>query len=366
MELMVPTVSDVIFKYTWSIANYKKTISKSSSIDSPHFELNVNGIHSSWNLSIRFWKGPEGKRITNPVVLCLNILNCIVEEVEQAKIRFQFGVFNADVKHWEYCHVSRTVLELKSNNEIISLGYRDLSIVDRHLKKNGEVDLMVKIQIIQCESEKHNLSQDMAKLLKHPRTADTKLICGGLSGTVIPVHSSIIIARSNVLAEMLSPISDSSINNELQSKRDEDKNEYMEVQYLFSLELLDICKETMDELLRYIYSDHVDNLDNLAPQLLFLAKRFCLQGLKELCERNLIETITPDNVASRLLIADEFSCESLKRASLAYCEENITVLNKSLAWKMMEQVNPELFNEVCEAGMGSSRSSNIDDSELSN
>ena len=100
-----------------------------------------------------------GKRMINPVVLCLNMLNCTVDEAEQAKIRFQFAVFNADVKHWEYCHVSRTILELKSYTDIISLGYRDLSIVDRHLKKNGEVVLMVKIQIIQYESEKHNLSQ---------------------------------------------------------------------------------------------------------------------------------------------------------------------------------------------------------------
>lgn len=100
-----------------------------------------------------------GKRMINPVVLCLNMLNCTVDEAEQAKIRFQFAVFNADVKHWEYCHVSRTILELKSYTDIISLGYRDLSIVHRHLKKNGEVVLMVKIQIIQYESEKHNLSQ---------------------------------------------------------------------------------------------------------------------------------------------------------------------------------------------------------------
>lgn len=61
MELLVPTVSDVIFKYTWPIANYKKTISKKHSFDSPSFDLNVNGIHSTWNLSIRFWKGPEGR-----------------------------------------------------------------------------------------------------------------------------------------------------------------------------------------------------------------------------------------------------------------------------------------------------------------
>lgn len=381
MELLVPIVSDVVFKYTWPIPNYKRTISKKSHIDSPPFNVNINGIHSTWNLSIRFWKNPDGKRIINPVVLCLNMLNCNVDEAEQAKIRFQFAVFNADVKHWEYCHVSRTILELKSYTDIISLGYRDLSIVHRHLKKNGEVVLMVKIQIIQYESEKHNLSQDMARLLKHSYGADTKLICGGLNNTEIPVHSTVLTARSNVLAEMILPLKEFNERKDMKTNTIKDKMDTRMLQenniidkesgrfnkrYVFSLELLDLSKEVAEEFLRYIYSDHVDNLDNFAPQLLSLAERFSLQGLKELCERNLIETITPENIASRLLIADEFGCDALKKASLAYCEENLTVLNKSLAWKIMEQTNPELFNEVCEASIGSSRSSNMDDSELSN
>lgn len=98
-------------------------------------------------------------------------------------------------------------MELKSTTDIISLGYRDLSIVDRHLKKNGEVIVMVKIQIIQCESEKHSLSQDMARLLRHPRSADTKLTCGGINNAEISVHSSVIAARSPILAEMITPLS---------------------------------------------------------------------------------------------------------------------------------------------------------------
>lgn len=61
MELLVPTVSDIIFKYSWPISRYKKTIAKSNYIDSPPFNINVNGMHSAWTLSIRFWKGPEGK-----------------------------------------------------------------------------------------------------------------------------------------------------------------------------------------------------------------------------------------------------------------------------------------------------------------
>ena len=49
----------------------------------------------------------------------------------------------------------------------------------------------------------------MARLLKHPRAADTKLVCGGTNTTEIPVHSSVIIARSNVLADMIVPLVES-------------------------------------------------------------------------------------------------------------------------------------------------------------
>ena len=73
----------------------------------------------------------------------------------------------------------------------------------------------------------------------------------------------------------------------------------------------------------------------------------------------------PENVATRLLLAEEFSCDGLKRAGLAYCEENAMSISKNFTWKMMEQVNPELFNEVCEASIGSSRSSSMDESEMS-
>lgn len=71
----------------------------------------------------------------------------------------------------------------------------------------------------------------MARLLKHPSTADTKLICGGLANIEIPVHSSIITARSNVLAEMLSPVSISPIKTDLESGKDEEQKGYKEVRH---------------------------------------------------------------------------------------------------------------------------------------
>lgn len=61
MEVQVARVADVIFKYTWQIANYKKRICKRALIDSDIFHVNVNGINTEWSMSIRFWKDPKGK-----------------------------------------------------------------------------------------------------------------------------------------------------------------------------------------------------------------------------------------------------------------------------------------------------------------
>lgn len=160
-------------------------------------------------------------------------------------------------------------------------------------------------------------------------------------------HSCLLSARSPVLATMIK-IHEQQVTGEMHDKQDK------------CLELPGLGDETLQEVLRYIYTDHVDNLDTIASTLLPVGENYHLPGLKLLCERTLVETIRPESVASLLLLADQFECDSLKRAALAYCEDNATNIKKSLAWKVMEIVNPDLFTEACEAGLGSSISSNLD------
>ena len=164
----MPTVSDVIFKYTWVIKKYARSVNKRDSYDSPSFDFNVNGVQTKWNMSVRYWKGPEGKRLNNPVVLCLNLVGCSVEEPEQAKVRFQFGVYNVETKQWEICHVCRVVFHLQNTQDMLSLGYRDLNILERHMdSQSGDVSLFVKLQLAHTETDRHNLSQDLARLMSH-------------------------------------------------------------------------------------------------------------------------------------------------------------------------------------------------------
>jgi hypothetical protein len=203
------------------------------------------------------------------------------------------------------------------------------------------------------EDERHSLSQDMSSLLCSSddelsamsdlpwARGDIKLRAAG--GSLFPAHRCILGARSPRLAAMISDV-------ELEQPSCSD-------QLVPILELSDLTAETLQEILRYIYTGKVENLDSLAASLLGAAFKCEMPGLGALCERALLETLEAENVAARLLLADEYGCETLKRGALSFIEGHAGRMPKNMAWSVMEMVKPELFQEACEAGIGESSSS---------
>lgn len=78
----------------------------------------------------------------------------------------------------------------------------------------------------------------------------------------------------------------------------------------------------VSELLRYVYTDKVDNLEKYSHKLLPISTKFQLPGLTALCERALIESLKPTNVPNILLLSDQCHCENLRKAALHYCENS--------------------------------------------
>ncbi|KAF7273340.1 uncharacterized protein LOC143191193 isoform X2 [Rhynchophorus ferrugineus] len=354
-ELEVPVASELVFRKIWKIKQFLHTIKKRDLLDSPTFRCSVNGVTTFWNIAVRFWKGANGKKVTNPLVVCLNLTGCETEETGQARVRFQFGVWDANIKHWECCPISSVVLNLQNTKELLSVGYKSLGILDRHIDTNKDIKIMVKIQIIQSDEEVHSLSQDMARLMTCDDNKDTIVECycdpDNKANKHIPIkiHSWILRTRSEKLALRLEE------NNDENNKK---------LKYVLSLP--EYSYGVVCELIRYIYTDKVDCAEKYAPKLLPISAIYHLQGLKGLCERHLIESLTPSSVANILLLADQCGCENLRKAALHYCEqsdeirENLHIGGRTLAWRVMEMVNPDLFMEACES-IGSS-SSNLDSS----
>jgi speckle-type POZ protein len=78
------------------------------------------------------------------------------------------------------------------------------------------------------------------------------------------------------------------------------------------LTLNDIDSATMLEILRYIYTGKVQNLDKLASQVLAAADKYDLKILKTMCEYKLCNQLAKDNVMNFLLLADRYHMKKLE------------------------------------------------------
>lgn len=63
----------------------------------------------------------------------------------------------------------------------------------------------------------------------------------------------------------------------------------------------------MREVLRFIYSYEVENLDAISCELVFAAQKYQLADLKALCIENIINTLSTKNVLQALLASDRLS-----------------------------------------------------------
>ncbi|XP_058798952.1 uncharacterized protein LOC131668632 [Phymastichus coffea] len=85
----------------------------------------------------------------------------------------------------------------------------------------------------------------------------------------------------------------------------------------------DIEYEVMYEVLRFIYTDKVENLDGFALKLLEPAMRFMLDDLKALCEKHLTEKLSVEDVIDLLILAEDCHLCILKKEAKQFIAANI-------------------------------------------
>ena len=101
------------------------------------------------------------------------------------------------------------------------------------------------------------------------------------------------------------------------------------------------------EVLRFIYTDEVENLDELAAELLAAAERYMLDFLKAKCEAYLSEKITVETCAELLLLADLHSADRLKKMVLDFFRFRIAEVAETASWQqLMKSANPLLFRDI--------------------
>lgn len=106
-------------------------------------------------------------------------------------------------------------------------------------------------------------------------------------GVILKTHKVILSARSPVFYAML------------KSDMQEAKNGCANVP--------DFDSKVMEEVLRFIYYNKVEELENIARILVYAAEKYQLEKLKEVCLESIIETMTVENVVESFVISGRVS-----------------------------------------------------------
>ncbi|XP_043479756.1 speckle-type POZ protein-like [Leptopilina heterotoma] len=87
------------------------------------------------------------------------------------------------------------------------------------------------------------------------------------------------------------------------------------------VEINDIKPAIFQQLLNFIYTDRVKNLEESAFELIYVAEKYQLEKLKNLCINSLNEKLSINTVSKTLEVADFYSIENLKNECLKFVND---------------------------------------------
>ena len=144
------------------------------------------------------------------------------------------------------------------------------------------------------------LALDYGLLLKSSKLTDFTIHADNQKFTC---HKAILAARSSFFERMLT-------NNTEEESTDQE------------LTLTDISPDTVGNMLNYIYTNTVENIAETATDLLPLADKYDLAGLKAMCSEALIPQIRLETAVELAMMSDEHNAENLRRAAIRYILDN--------------------------------------------
>ena len=125
---------------------------------------------------------------------------------------------------------------------------------------------------------------------------------------------------------------------------------------IYTLEVQDIEPDVFHEVLRFIYTDKVEKLDAMAPQLLAAADRYMLDLLKTECEVSLARNVTLANCGELLILAHLHSANNLKKIFLDFVRCHSSEVAVTSNWqKLLTFAHPQLLRDISMAMMTTSQ-----------
>ncbi|RWS03796.1 hypothetical protein B4U79_16249 [Dinothrombium tinctorium] len=170
-----------------------------------------------------------------------------------------------------------------------------------------------------------SLSADIRALLEAQHECDFMIESN--DGMQFNIHKFILKARSNVFKAMLEHRTKEKIENKIKI------GEFNSI--------------VIKELINFMYKDVVDDLPNVAEQLLLAADKYNLVALKKLCAQYLFSRIDIENCGSLLVLSDMSNCWELKEKVLYFIKLNADKICSNDHFEKAVDKRPSLYKETC-------------------
>ncbi|KAM3865565.1 speckle-type POZ protein-like A isoform 1-T1 [Diretmus argenteus] len=212
----------------------------------------------------------------------------------------------------------------------------EISIVQDTVNISGQSNMNM-LKVPECQ-----LSDDLGNLWECSRFTDCSLYVGGQE---FKAHKSILAARS--------PVFNAMFEHEMEERK---KNR---------VDISDVDPDVFKEMMGFIYTGKAPNLEKMADNLLAAADKYALERLKVMCEQALCNSLSVENVADTLILADLHSAEQLKAQAIDFvnrcsvvrqpgCKDgknwthnyHATDIMETAGWKSMIQSHPHLVAEA--------------------
>ena len=179
------------------------------------------------------------------------------------------------------------------------------------------------------EASARNCLEDMGNLFKAGKFTDVTIVCQD-QGKEFQCHKAILAGRSPVFEAMFS----------LNMKEAEENKVTVE----------DIDGDTFEEMLIFMYSGKVKNLQEKAAELLAAAEKYQLMDLKQRCEESLSINLKVDNVLDVLVTAYLHNASSLQSLAIKFIAENAKEVSAQKGWRekliQLQRMYPEMMADV--------------------
>jgi speckle-type POZ protein len=164
----------------------------------------------------------------------------------------------------------------------------------------------------------------LTELLEKQVAADVKFV---VKSQPIGAHVNVVVPFSPVMAAMLD-------------------NDRFQEGLTRTVHIDDMEPNVFKEMLRYLYTGTVPQLEQMAESLFVAADRFQIQGLKFLCQQRMLSKLNKENAIRYLVLAHLHSFPELVVQCYHVIEYNRKEILVQPEWKQLGRSYPDLFFEA--------------------